>query len=150
MESKGASIRMAAHAIRLDRACDTRPSDVEAEDRILRLWTPILLRTVLAAAVVLMIAGIFRALTTLPAVGTSALLATSGGRMSLVLVVGRAVAGDADALATLGLMALTLVPLVRVAFCFLLFLKQRSMVFVAFTAYVLAALTLGMLLGKIG
>jgi uncharacterized membrane protein len=51
---------------------------------------------------------------------------------------------------TLGLYVLTLVPLARVAFCFLLFIKERDYAYVGFTAYVLAGLIVGMLLGSAG
>jgi uncharacterized membrane protein len=65
-------------------------------------------------------------------------------------LIAAAAAGDGPEIATFGLFVLTLVPLARVAFCFILFLKQRSMVFAAFTAYVLAGLAAGLLLGRIG
>jgi hypothetical protein len=42
--------------------------------------------------------------------------------------------GEGAAIATLGFFVLTLVPLARIGFCFILFLKQRSIVFAAFTA----------------
>jgi uncharacterized membrane protein len=58
--------------------------------------------------------------------------------------------GDPHSVMTLGLFILTLVPLARVAFCFLLFVKKRDYTYVAFTAYVLSALIAGVLLGKIG
>jgi uncharacterized membrane protein len=51
---------------------------------------------------------------------------------------------------TLGLMVLTLVPLARVAFCFLLFVKERDGIYVAFTAYVLIGLVAGVILGRVG
>jgi uncharacterized membrane protein len=51
---------------------------------------------------------------------------------------------------TCGLFILTLVPLARVAFCLVLFVKERDSMYVAFTAYVLIALLAGVMLGKIG
>jgi uncharacterized membrane protein len=45
---------------------------------------------------------------------------------------------------------LTLVPLARVAFCLMLFIKQRDLIYVAFTAYVLAGLIAGIMLGSTG
>jgi uncharacterized membrane protein len=51
---------------------------------------------------------------------------------------------------TLGLMILTLVPLARVIFSLLFFIKTRNKPFVIFTAYVLAGLVVGVLLGRIG
>jgi uncharacterized membrane protein len=62
----------------------------------------------------------------------------------------RALAGQARAILTLGLYALTLVPLARVAFCLMLFIKQRDLIYVAFTAYVLAGLIAGIVLGSAG
>jgi uncharacterized membrane protein len=41
---------------------------------------------------------------------------------------------------TIGLLVLTLVPLGRVAFTFILFVKERKRIFALATAYVLAAL----------
>ena len=61
-----------------------------------------------------------------------------------------ALKGDPHSVMTLGLFILTLVPLARVAFCFLLFLKERDYTFVFLTAYVLIGLMAGVLLGKIG
>ena len=50
----------------------------------------------------------------------------------------------------LGLFVLTRVPLARVAFCFLFFIEQRDYAYVAFTAYVLAGLIIGVLVGSAG
>ena len=50
----------------------------------------------------------------------------------------------------LGLFVLTRVPLARVAFCFLFFIKERGYTYVAFTAYVLAGLIVGVLVGGVG
>jgi uncharacterized membrane protein len=58
--------------------------------------------------------------------------------------------GDPHAVMTVGLYVLTLVPLARVAFTFVLFLKQRDWVYVAATAYVLAGLVVGVILGRVG
>src|SRR5579859_3082816 len=46
--------------------------------------------------------------------------------------------GNPHAVLTFGLFVLTLVPLARVAFCFILFIRERDYTYVAFTAYVLA------------
>ena len=51
---------------------------------------------------------------------------------------------------TIGLFELTLVPLARVAFCFILFIKERDYTYVALTAYVLAGLIVGVLVGSVG
>jgi uncharacterized membrane protein len=60
------------------------------------------------------------------------------------------VQGDPHSVMTLGLYVLTLVPLARVAFSFLLFLKERDYAYIGFTAYVLTGLIVGMLLGRMG
>lgn len=65
-------------------------------------------------------------------------------------IVSGAIAGDPHSAMTIGLFALTLVPLGRVAFCFVLFIRERDYTYVAFTAYVLAGLIFGVLLGRIG
>jgi uncharacterized membrane protein len=62
----------------------------------------------------------------------------------------RALHGNRRSIMTLGLMILTLVPLVRVAFCLLFLHQDRNRAFVVFTAYVLAGLVAGVLLGHIG
>jgi uncharacterized membrane protein len=61
-----------------------------------------------------------------------------------------ALRGDPASLATLGLLVLTMVPLIRVGFCLLFFLRQRNLLYVAMTGYVLAVLTAGIFLGRIG
>ncbi|HXZ89386.1 MAG TPA: DUF1634 domain-containing protein [Candidatus Binataceae bacterium] len=126
------------------------PVDPE-EERILRLWTPVLLRVILVAAVVLMALG--TGLTLFVArdhVDPATFRHPVSVRVPLLTVLSEGIRGNANAIATLGLMVLTLVPLVRVALCFLLFLKERSGIFAAFTAYVLAGLIAGILLGRIG
>ena len=60
------------------------------------------------------------------------------------------VRGDPHSIMTIGLIVLTLVPLGRVAFTFFLFLKEGDRVFIAATAYVLAGLIAGVMLGRIG
>jgi uncharacterized membrane protein len=47
--------------------------------------------------------------------------------------------GDPHSIVTIGLLVLTLVPLGRVAFTFILFVKERERIFALATAYVLAA-----------
>ena len=58
--------------------------------------------------------------------------------------------GNPHAVLTIGLFVLTLVPLARVAFCFILFIKERDYTYVALTAYVLAGLIVGVLVGSVG
>jgi uncharacterized membrane protein len=51
---------------------------------------------------------------------------------------------------TLGLFLLAFVPLARVAFCLILFMRERDFAYIVFTAYVLTGLIVGLLLGRIG
>src|SRR5260370_36365576 len=65
-------------------------------------------------------------------------------------LVDRALQGVPLSVMTIGLMILTLVTLARVAFTFFLFLRERELVFVSATAYVLLGLIAGVVLGRIG
>jgi uncharacterized membrane protein len=123
------------------------------EDRILRVWTPLLLRLILSASVALLSAGLIASEiqwsgrhSDASAIAPNA----SIGSATTHSLIAAASLGSGAAIATLGLFVLTLVPLARVAFCFILFVKQRSIVFAGFTAYVLAGLIAGILLGRIG
>jgi len=124
------------------------------EDRILRVWTPIILRTVLAAAGVVLIVGL-AAIAATPgqyvkhfrAVQDNERIKDYGTFADLLI---RASHGNPRSIMTLGLMILTLVPLARVAFCFMFFIRTRNMAFVLFTAYVLAGLIIGVMVGRIG
>ncbi len=128
-----------------------RPSD---EDRILRVWTPVLLRTILVVATITLIVGLILMTTQSPGnyvrryhAVQSAHFAEKTGFVELVQL---AASGDPHCVMTLGLYVLTLVPLARVAFCFLLFIKERDFAYVGFTAYVLVGLIVGILLGRVG
>src|SRR6266481_5236327 len=124
------------------------------EDRILRVWTPLLLRTILIGAVVVLVIGIILTYTYAPdyyvdryhAVRRGHLL----GKETFHGFFENVVAGKPHAVLMLGLFVLTLVPLARVAFCFLFFIKERDYTYVAFTAYVLAGLIVGILVGGVG
>lgn len=126
----------------------------EDEDRILRVWTPVILRTVLAVSGIVLLTGLV-AIATKPgeylkhfrAVQNNARVKDYG---TFVDLLHRAWNGNPRSIMTLGLMILTLVPLARVAFCLLFFIKDRNKPFIVFTAYVLAALIVGVLLGRIG
>ncbi len=124
------------------------------EDRILRVWTPFLLRTILAVAAFILVTGLILMATRDPGYYLSRYrLARSGvvhERMSFSALVRDSVLGDPHSVMTVGLLVLTLVPLGRVAFCFLLFLIEKDYTYVAFTAYVLLGLIAGVLLGRIG
>lgn len=124
------------------------------EDRILRVWTPVLLRTILAVAVTVLIVGLVMMATYSPGFYVSRYRAVQEGHLhspeTFAQIISSATHGDPHSLMTVGLFVLTLVPLGRVAFCFLLFLRERDYTYVALTAYVLIGLMAGMLLGRIG
>jgi len=124
------------------------------EDRILRLWTPILLRTIVIVSMTVLIAGLILTATIAPhyfvnryrQVQVGHLL----GREHFASIWSNLLAGQPHAVLTVGLYLLTLVPLARVAFCLMLFIKTRDVAYVGFTAYVFAALIIGFLLGHVG
>jgi uncharacterized membrane protein len=125
------------------------------EEKVLRAWTPLLLRTILIAATLILAFGLIYTGIKEPGYYVSRYrLVQSGtatrpaeGFMELVV---RSVNGDAHSILTLGLLVLTLVPLGRVAFTLLLFIRERDVVYIAATAYVLSALIAGVMLGRIG
>jgi uncharacterized membrane protein len=65
-------------------------------------------------------------------------------------IVKQGLKGDPRQIIMAGLLVLTMVPLARVGFCFLLFLRERDWPFVGFTAYVMGGLIVGMILGRMG
>jgi uncharacterized membrane protein len=127
---------------------------INEEDRILRLWTPILLRTILIAATLVLAIGLFLMATRAPGYYVQRFQAVQAGHThqyeTFGQIISGSLAGDPHSVMTVGLFILTLVPLARVAFCFLLFLEQRDYIYVGLTAYVLIGLIAGVLLGKIG
>jgi uncharacterized membrane protein len=125
------------------------------EERILRVWTPIILRTILVSAIAILLIGLLSMAWQDPGyyVARFHSLQKSGhpqNRESVAALVSAALKGAPRQTMTLGLMVLTLVPLARVAFCFLLFVKERDGIYVAFTAYVLIGLVAGIILGRVG
>jgi len=124
------------------------------EDRILRVWTPLLLRTILIVATVILLGGLIMMATHAPGYYAQRYHTIQSGHahdpQTFVELIQGATHGDSHCVMTVGLFVLTLVPLARVAFCFLLFIKERDFAYVGFTAYVLAGLIFGMLLGRIG
>jgi uncharacterized membrane protein len=123
------------------------------EDRILRVWTPVILRTVLAAAGIVLITGLIAISLTPGEYAMHFRAVQHNAHVKDYLTFGQlamsALHGNPRPIMTLGLMILTLVPLARVAFCLLFFMKIRNRAFVVFTAYVLAGLVAGVLLGRI-
>jgi uncharacterized membrane protein len=124
------------------------------EDRILREWTPILLRSILIAAMILLVAGLIMTYTFAPDYYVDRYHEVQQGhlmgREKFALLYDRVRQGNPHAVLTIGLFVLTLVPLARVAFCFILFIKERDYTYVALTAYVLAGLIVGVLVGSVG
>jgi uncharacterized membrane protein len=126
----------------------------QEEDRILRVWTPILLRSILITAMILLVAGLILDYTYAPDYYGDRYNAVMHGQLigkeKFGLIAERIREGNPHAVLTLGLFVLTLVPLARVAFCFLLFIKERDYIYVGLTAYVLTGLIIGMLVGSAG
>ena len=126
----------------------------QEEDRILRVWTPFLLRTILITAMIILVAGLILTYTFAPDYYVQRYHEVRQGHLIGKEKVGqlfdRIREGNPHAVLTIGLFELTLVPLARVAFCFILFIKERDYTYVAFTAYVLAGLIVGVLVGSVG
>jgi uncharacterized membrane protein len=124
------------------------------EDRILRVWTPFLLRTILIGAMITLVAGLILDYTFAPHYFVQRYHAVEQGHLigkeQPGLFAERIRQGNPHAVLMLGLFILTLVPLARVAFCFVLFIRERDYTYVALTAYVLAGLIVGVLVGRIG
>ena len=126
----------------------------QEEDRILRVWTPFLLRTILITAMIILVAGLVLTYTFAPDYYVQRYHEVQQGHLigkeKFGLVFERIREGNPHVVLTIGLFVLTLVPLARVAFCFILFIRERDYTYVAFTAYVLAGLIVGMLVGSVG
>lgn len=125
------------------------------EERILRVWTPVILRTILITAVMVLVGGLFSMAWQSPGYYVAHFRHLQSAshyqqREAWSQLGITALRGDPHAIMTIGLMVLTLVPLARVAFCFLLFLKERDNTYVLLTAYVLAGLIFGVVLGRVG
>src|SRR6201981_505930 len=125
------------------------------EERILRVWTPIILRTILVSAIVILLIGLVSMAWHNPGYYVTRFhqlqkIRHLQNRESVAALVSAALRGEPRQTMTLGLMVLTLVPLARVAFCFLLFVKERDGIYVAFTAYVLIGLVAGGIRGRGG
>ena len=125
------------------------------EERILRVWTPIILRTILVSAIVVLLLGLLSMAWQGPGYYVARFHRLQGSgqyenRESMAVLASSALRGNPRSIMTFGLMLLTLVPLARVAFCFLLFVKERDGIYVVFTAYVLLGLVAGVILGRVG
>jgi uncharacterized membrane protein len=126
----------------------------QEEDRILRIWTPFLLRSILIAAMLILVVGLVLTYTFAPDYYVDRYNAVAQGHLigkeKVGLLAERIRQGNPHAVLTIGLFVLTLVPLARVAFCFILFIRERDYTYVALTAYVLAGLIVGVLAGSAG
>lgn len=141
-------------ASRTEQAAEITTTSAD-EERILRVWTPLILRTILIAAVVVLIAGLLSTVWQSSGyfVAHFRRLQHAGPhqqREAWRQLARSALSGNPHAIMTIGLMILTLVPLARVAFCFLLFVKERDKTYVVLTAYVLMGLIVGVVLGRVG
>src|SRR5271157_4608935 len=100
---------------------EVQVNTLNEEDRILRVWTPILLRTILIAASVVLVVGLFLMATKSPDFYVQRFRSIQAGRLhpaeTFSQDITAALAGDPHSVMTLGLFILTLVPLARVAFC---------------------------------
>jgi uncharacterized membrane protein len=129
-------------------------ASLSREDQILREWTPVILRTLLIVSATVLIIGLVAIAFSAPGYYVQRFRAAQHGLGSMreewSQLGPAALNGDPHSIMTIGLLVLTLVPLGRVAFTFFLFLKQGDRVLAAATAYVLAALIAGVMLGRIG
>lgn len=127
---------------------------ISKEDQILREWTPLILRTLLLISATVLALGLIMIASSAPGYYVQRFHAAQHGRSHISQEwsqLGEAASrGDPRSIMMIGLLVLTLVPLGRVAFTFILFLKEGDRIFAVATAYVLAALIAGILLGRIG
>jgi uncharacterized membrane protein len=129
-------------------------SAVAKEDQILREWTPLILRTLLLISATILVLGLVVMAFSAPGYYVRRFQAAQVGRNSIheewSQLGAAALSGDPHSILMIGLLVLTLVPLGRVAFTFILFLRERDRIFALATAYVLVALLAGVMLGRIG
>jgi uncharacterized membrane protein len=127
---------------------------IDREDEILREWTPLILRTLLIVSATILVIGLVMMASWAPGYYVQRFHAAQHGRSHIQeewSQLGKAaLKGDPRSVLMIGLLVLTLVPLVRVGFTFALFLKERDRIFALATAYVLVALITGVMLGRIG
>ncbi len=124
------------------------------EERLLRVWTPLILRSVLMVAVSILSIGLLRSVAA-PGYYVKRFHELQRAvnlrhPADLERLAAGALNGDGRAIMTLGLMVLTLVPIGRVAFTLLVFAVEKDYAYVVMTAYVLAALIIGAALGRVG
>jgi uncharacterized membrane protein len=127
---------------------------ISKENQILREWTPLILRTLLLISSTMLVLGLLIMALSAPGYYVQRFHAAEHGRSHIRQEWSQlgqaALRGDPRSIMMLGLLVLTLVPLGRVAFTFVLFVKEKDRIFALATAYVLAALIAGVMLGRIG
>jgi uncharacterized membrane protein len=127
----------------------------EDEDRILRVWTPVILRVSVTTSAVILVIGLIiigmygpqrfvERFHELQAPGVTF------PQERWTELFGQGLRGQPRAVLMVGLLVLTLVPIGRVAFAFVFFLKERDTYFIFLTATVLTLLILGVVLGRVG
>lgn len=127
----------------------------EEEDRILRVWTPIVLRGSVFASAAVLVAGLVAEAVMTPGYYVERFHdlqrgAELRGSESWTTVLSGAFKGRPHEVLTIGLLLLTLVPLGRVALSLLVFVRERDRAFILLTGYVLAMLIVGVMLGRVG
>lgn len=127
----------------------------EEEDKVLRVWTPLILRASLTLSTLLLIAGMVAMALVSPRSYAARYHqlqrgAKLVGKQGWGTLLRQTLTGEPRALLTVGLMVLTMVPLGRVGFTFFFFLKQKDHIFSLLTAIVLGLLVVGVILGRVG
>jgi len=127
----------------------------DEEIRLLRAWTPRVLRGALAASAALLALGLALLGATEPSSYVVRYRELQDGRLSgrhesLVHLVEEIARARPRALLVAGLLVLTLVPIGRVALAAIIFARQRDWLFVAMTTLVLLLLGVGVVLGHVG
>src|SRR5438270_11330660 len=110
------------------------------EDEILREWTPLILRMLLMISATVLVLGLVIIAVSSPSYYVERFHAAQQGRRHIrqewAQLGEAALTGDPHSILMVGLLVLTAVPLGRVSFTFILFLKQGDRVFALATAYV--------------
>jgi|SRR5271163_3766697 uncharacterized membrane protein len=125
------------------------------EERILRVWTPVILRASVLTSAVLLIVGLITMGLSAPGFYVERVneIRTEGrtaAKLDWSTTTVEALHGHPRAILMLGLLVLTLVPIGRVGFTFCFFLKEGDHAFTALTATVLLLLIVGVMLGRVG
>jgi uncharacterized membrane protein len=127
----------------------------EEEDRILRVWTPVILRASVITSSTILVIGLVIIGYVAPQYYVERFhqLQKPGATFpheSWLDLLSQARMGAPRQVLMVGLLVLTLVPLGRVAFAMIFFIKERDGWFILLTATVLSLLILGVVLGRVG